>query len=482
MPFAGHRAEVLAFLLIAGFVLATSVRVPPRLVGDGAEYFVVAEALARHASPDLRLGDRESVRQMLDAEGVAGGDRLQEVPEVIGRDGRAYGIHFWGYPLLTLPVRFALRRMGTSGLRAPQVTNALLFVAAVGLALFRSPFPDHARRTFATLTVLSPALWFVLWPHPEVFSFSLAIAALVWRSTGRRSLAVLAAALASVQNPPLVLLALALSAEAIRDAFTKPERKASGLAAPAVCLLPALVPSLFCLWQFGTPSLLTRGAVSSANMSSGRTLELLFDLNVGLLPYAPVVVVGSLCAALRARSRIAAWALALAMGYLCTATCNWNSGTSGPARYAVWIYPLILYVFVSAIRGGTDRDSTTSRGLALLAIVSQGLLVGSRGGMEPRADYLRHSAAARFLLDRWPSAYNPTYEIFVERTRQQEEPFPGPAPILYRFRGECRKALAQKRHLAVLRALCGHDPSNVGELRRRVAREGRALWMYLNYD
>jgi hypothetical protein len=451
MPFAGHRAEVLAFLLIAGFVLATSVRVPPRLVGDGAEYFVVAEALARHASPDLRLGDRESVRQMLDAEGVAGGDRLREVPEVIGRDGRAYGIHFWGYPLLTLPVRFALRRMGTSGLRAPQVTNALLFVAA-------------------------------LWPHPEVFSFSLAIAALVWRSTGRRSLAVLAAALASVQNPPLVLLALALSAEAIRDASTKPERKASGLAAPAVCLLPALVPSLFCLWQFGTPSLLTRGAVSSANMSSGRTLELLFDLNVGLLPYAPVVVVGSLCAALRARSRIAAWALALAMGYLCTATCNWNSGTSGPARYAVWMYPLILYVFVSAIRGGTDRDSTTSRGLALLAIVSQGLLVGSRGGMEPRADYLRHSAAARFLLDRWPSAYNPTYEIFVERTRQQEEPFPGPAPILYRFRGECRKALAQKRHLAVLRALCGHDPSNVGELRRRVAREGRALWMYLNYD
>jgi hypothetical protein len=122
------------------------------------------------------------------------------------------------------------------------------------------------------------------------------------------------------------------------------------------------------------------------------------------------------------------------------------------------------------------------RALALTAVVSQAALVLSRGGMEPRADYLRHSAAARLLLDRWPSAYNPSYEIFVERTRRREDPFPSPDPIVYQFRGRCRKALAQKRHLAHLRAFCGRDPSNVDELKARVAREGRAIWMYLNYE
>ena len=51
-----------------------------------------------------------------------------------------------------------------------------------------------------------------------------------------------------------------------------------------------------------------------------------------------------------------------------------------------------------------------------------------------------------------------------------------------RFRGQCRKALAQKRHLTELRVLCGRDPSNVDEFRKRVAQEGRAVWMYLDYE
>ncbi len=479
--YGGRRTEVVGFGLAAALVLTTSLHVAPRVVGDGAEYFLVAEALARHGSPDLRPGDREAVRQLLDREGVTGGDSLREVPEVTGRDGRAYGIHFWGYPLATLPVRFALSWAGVSSLMAPQVTNGLMLVGAIGLALFASPLPEWSRRGIAALTLLSPALWFVLWPHPEVFSFSLTTAALVWRGADRRSLAVLAAALASTQNPPLLLLALALAGEAIWDVW-RAKAPAGRVAAAAVALVPALVPSLFSLWQFGTPSVLSRGAASVANLSVARTLELVFDPNLGLLPYAPVVVAGSLWAAWRARGRSPAWGLILAMAFLCTATCNWNSGTSGPARYAVWLYPLVLVALVRPDGSRTPPGRWAHPGLVGLAIASQALLIVSRGGMEPRSDYLRHSAAARFLLDRWPALYNPSYEIFVERTRRTEEPFPSPTPVVYRYRGECRKALAQKRHLIALRAECGRDPTNEGDLRRRVAREGRAVWMYLNYD
>jgi hypothetical protein len=469
----------LAFALVATFVVTTSLWVPPRVIGDGAEYLLVAEAWSRHATPDLRPGDHEAVRQLLDAEGLPGGERLREVPEVAGRDGRTYGIHFWGYSLATLPVRWALRWLEVGALRAPQVTNALMLAAAFGLALYGSPAPDGARHTLAALTVLSPALWFVLWPHPEVFSFALTTAALVGRASGRRGLAVAAAALASTQNPPLVLLAVAISLEAAREAWRSRE---PGRLRAILGLLPAFVPCLFSLWQFGTPSLLTRGSLSLSNLSLRRTLELVVDPNIGLLPYAPVVVVGSLVAAIQAGGRSLAWALALLMAFLCTSTCNWNSGTSGPARYAVWIYPLILWGFVHPGRGGAGPRTPLWRGLAAVAIASEALLAASRGGMEPRVDYLRHSAVARLLLDHWPGLYNPSYEIFVERTRRLEEPFPGPAPILYRYRTRCRKALAQKRHLSLLHAQCGREPSNVAELRARVAREGRAVWMYLNYD
>jgi hypothetical protein len=476
MAFEGPRAEVLAFALVGAFVLSVSLYAPPRVVGDGAEYYLAAEGFARHASPDLRPGDHEAVRRRLREEGVPGSDALREVPEIHGRDGRAYGIHFWGYPLATLPVRWALRLLGSSGMRALQVTNALLFVGAIGVVLFESPLGSGSRRALAALTLLSPALWFVLWPHPEVFSFSLTTMALVWRSAGRRRGAVLAAAFASTQNPPLVLLALTLAVEDIGERWRGRVQKEVLLTLG--CFLPALLPGLTSLWLFGTPNLLTRGAASPSNLSVGRMLELFLDPNIGLLPYAPVVVLGSLWTAIRAQGRSRAWALALAMAFLCTATCNWNSGTSGPARYGVWIYPLVLFGSVAS----DGRIFAGVRGLAGVAIVSQALLLASRGGMEPRMDYLRHSAAARFLLDRWPSWYNPSYEIFVERTRRREEPLPGPEPTVYLFRGECRKALAQKRHLRSLRLQCGRDPSNVLELRRRVARDGRAVWMYLNYD
>jgi hypothetical protein len=353
-----RRAEALAFGLVAACLVGKSLSARPRVVGDGAEYFLVAEALFRHGSPDLRAGDREAVWQQLAAEGVDGAAHLAEVPVLEARNGRSYTIHFWGYPLATLPARLALGVLGLSALKAPQVTNAFLFTAAIGVVLFQSPLPAFARRTFAALSLLSPALWFVVWPHPEVFSFSLATLALVWRAAARAEAAVPAAAFASVQNPPLALLAGAIWFEAARASVRRGGGRGSREAALlALALLPAAVPSAFYLWRFGTPSLLTRGALDLANLSLRRTFELLFDLNLGLMPYAPFVLAASLWYAVTARGCRWGWGLALAMAFVSTATCNWNSGTSGPARYAVWIYPLVLDGFVGLLR---DRATAGS--------------------------------------------------------------------------------------------------------------------------
>ena len=349
------RAEAVAVALVAFLVVGNSLRLRPRLLGDGAEYFVVAEAFARHASPDLRAGDREAVWSRLAEEEIEGAEHVLEVPAVEAFDGRIYAIHFWGYPLATLPARLVLRLFGVSVLKAPQVTNALLFTTALGFALFRSPLPALARRTFAALCLLSPALWFVVWPHPEVFSFSFVTLALVWRAAGRLGRATAAAAVASVQNPPLMLLALALWVQALRASFGLPAphglRRAVGA---TLASLPAAVPSAFYMWGFGTPSLLMRGAIDASNLSVGRTLELLVDLNLGLLPYAPFVFVASLWGLAVGGPRWS-WSLVLAMAYLCTATSNWNSGTSGPARYVVWMYPLVLDSFVGLL---APRDSS----------------------------------------------------------------------------------------------------------------------------
>lgn len=225
-------------------------------------------------------------------------------------------------------------------------------------------------------------------------------------------------------------------------------------------------------------------ARAAAHLSAGRALELLFDLNLGMLPYIPVALIGPLGISLyglirfeRLRVRLVAlWCLVLVMAFMCTATGNWNHGTSGPSRYAVWLLPFVLYPLV--LVGGENRQWLA--GIGALAIVTQVAIVAGRGGMRFREDYLDHSYLARFVLERQPSLYRPSFEIFAERTTHQD----GGArePVVFVWRGRCRKAMLQKRHVEAVKELCGDTPA-LTRLRDKVAAEGRGrdVWVYIDY-
>ena len=86
--------------------------------------------------------------------------------------------------------------LGLNPLRALPLTNAVLFGAAlVGTGLL--PWGAWRRLALAGLLLFSPALAFLLWPHPEIFSFALVSLALCLAASGQGTLSVLSAALAS---------------------------------------------------------------------------------------------------------------------------------------------------------------------------------------------------------------------------------------------------------------------------------------------
>jgi hypothetical protein len=88
-------------------------------------------------------------------------------------------------------------------------------------------------------------------------------------------------------------------------------------------------------------------------------------------------------------------------------------------------------------------------------------------------DFLEHSPAARFVLDRWPAVYNPKPEVFVERTRGYEGPLEG--PVVYRdARGRCRKAWLQWRHARALVAECGPPPGEMAARLEAISRRAEA--------
>jgi hypothetical protein len=477
---AGPRRDVVTWTTAAGAALLVAIALTarPRPHGDAGEYLLTLESWAAHLSPDLRPRDLEALRSLLrDAAPSLDEDGI--LPNFHrGRDRRLYGYHFWAYPLAGLPARLLLPRLGLDPLKALPVTNALFFATAL-LAAAHLGWDRARTGLLVGLLLLSPALAFLLWPHPEVMSFALVTVALALAAAGRSPAAVLAAALASLQNPPIVLLAALLWLEAAWAARRPAQRGRALLAVLAA--LPAVLPAVFFLWQFGVFNLSVRPSEARASLSLARSSDLLVDPNLGMLWHAPLTVALCLAGGWRWRRQarpLPAWTLVALLALLaiaCTANSNWNNDTSGPSRYVAWMFPLAAFVAAAETGGPPSRPLRRAPAALLsLALLTQGVILLARGGPFAPSDYLEHSPAARYVLGRWPRLYRPTPEVFVERTLHREEPPEG--PVVYRDAyGRCRKAWAQGRHAGRLEEECGPPVLS----RRPDA--GRREWGFVDY-
>ncbi|HUG53560.1 MAG TPA: hypothetical protein VMR21_08160 [Vicinamibacteria bacterium] len=488
-PARPSRAGVdLALGALAALVLAAAaLAFPPRPFGDAAEYLLMAESWAAHGSPEVRPSDVEALRRRAAASGLAVHPEDALGNYFQGDDRRSYSYHFWAYALSTMPARLALRALGADELRAFPLTNALAFAAAIAAVLVAAPATAFARRAAAALLATSPALGFVLWPHPEVLSFAAATMAVVAGARGATGTAALCAAVASTQNPPLVLL---VAFEVCRPLLSGswPRWTARTWAALGLAALVALASPLFYLALFSTPSMVAGQATGVQPVSIGRALGLLFDLELGLVRYAPATVallLGLVPRMARGPARGLETGLFALLGLMMlasSATGNWNHGTTGPSRYVVWLFPLVAYLLAlgptaSRLLAAPGR---AYRALLVAAVAAQVVVAAARGGVLSPPDYLEHSTAARAVLDRHPSWYDPDEEVFRERTAHTEATLDG--PFIHERAGRCRKALARWKHAGTLRARCGALPDRARPFfDSRPPREEKSRWIYVDY-
>jgi hypothetical protein len=256
----------------------------------------------------------------------------------------------------------------------------------------------------------------------------------------------------------------------------------------ALAAVLALASPLFFLAQFSTPNLAAYETAGTHAMGIGKALGLMIDPELGLVRYAPVTVAlfaALVLVAVRRASRRVEGALLVVLAVmmlLSTATGNWNHGTTGPSRYVVWMFPVIAYLLTL---GPTAADllARPRRAWAAalaLAVIAQVAVATARGGAQSPLDYLEHSAMARAILDRWPAAYDPDFEVFRERVAHTETDLDG--PFIDERDGRCRKALARWKHADTLRARCGPIPDVVRPFfESRPPKEEKSRWVYVDY-
>ncbi len=398
------------------------------------------ESFWRHGSPEQLPGDIVATRAMLAAHGAMLGGAHDGF--FVTDAGRWFSYHFWFYSLICLPCKAAIHLVHGDELGACAWTNAVLFTGTIALALRGRV--SRARGVFVVLAAISPIVWYVAWPHAEVFEWACVVGSLCAFERGRNGMAAALAAVGSMQAPPIVALAVAY----VGLAILRRRWRSAARAAMGVCI--AGIPPLFFWLQFHCPSLiLATGMADSHFASTSRVATLLFDLDQGMLRFIPITLVVTVIGVWQAprRHRLEAVVLvvtALTMAAMASETCNFNAGCVGMNRYATWIAPVFAFVGTRNLRLGRP----VARFALTLGLAAQLVLVVSTLGVD---DAHQHNPLATLVLRRAPSLYNPDVETFAERTLQRPLDWPfHPLPLPIAFDHDVTKLLVDERTLVDL--------------------------------
>jgi hypothetical protein len=469
------RLNLIILIILSSIILTEMVFLKPHRYGDGNEYYLMLISLNNHHSPDLQEID---VTNSYTGEFNVFGEKADPYWGYFkGRDNKWYSKHFWGYSLSSVPVKTILQLLKLNPGKSFQITNAFLFILMLLGINFSSRLEEGQKLLFMLLLSFSPALWFIHWTHPEIFILSLVTFSLICLNLKSYGWAILFAGTASLQNQALALFVLFLL---IRTVWSSRFKLKALVQYGAISLL-VFLPNIFYLFSFGTFNPLNEAA-SLKNISAFRIFELFFDLNIGVLPYLPLSLLLFLGIVLFQSYRHKGFVfelqillLIIAMGMVCSATDNWNHGTSGPSRYVIWMLPFLFFIIVMHLQ--TFWKSRVSQGLLLTTVVLQFCIVFSNGIFIHEEDYLKHSAAAEFVLKRFPAFYNPSFEIFYERTQKTESGSGN--PTIYRKNNECRKALLTCEGLNTLQSLCHNTDKSLEDYCN--SQTHREQWFYVNY-
>lgn len=341
-------------LLIAGST--------PRRVGDGVEYWAMAEQLAALSRPSASRGDLSRLER--DTQRIGGGFDQSPLrfPELVAADGRQDFPHFWLYSLVNVPALWVVKAIDVHPAWAFTITNvALLAIAFVVVA-------QHASIVWSLLLLGGPLIWWVDKAHGDVFTLSLvAMACACWRRAPAWTLWLLA--IAAAQNPVMMPVWALVAVLAVSRAATyQGRRTTAGLVGGGVMLA---VPLAYYQMRLQVWSPLV-GYTHPAMPSVRTVVSLLIDPNIGLVPNAPFVVIAVVAAmivalfegvSLRGSWRewlmtIGAWTILLA-GYAQSVNMN-HGATPSVNRWTLWLTPWPMLIALAIRRSANTNAANTN--------------------------------------------------------------------------------------------------------------------------
>lgn len=443
------------FFVLSAFLLLFFLNFPNiQNAGDIIEYYGITESILNHGSVRLTDRDKANLKKSISAKYFEDDQYYLK-----NNNNDSYPVHFFAYSLINVPVRLGLRLINQPERMTFTMTNLLILSASIWYIMNYLIHKDWQRWILLAITYLSPLIFFISFPGPDVYIISLILVSLFLFANKKNALSILAAVIASWQSQPLIFIPLALFLYSTY--LNLASKKYSSLIRESSIIALVLIPNIYSLYAFGALSPWSffegRNLVSTSNVSVKKFIELFFDPNIGIFWYAPLALGASAYFLSRniLKGKLFTMTLSIALiatGIAYSLNANWNNGTAGfgPTRYVEYIIPLMIFIIVTNI----SQKKATYLFLVFM-IVSQLVALSANGYLKPdfRAS-LQHSPYAKHILENYPSLYNPTAEIFIERTLH-DEPYPYKMAI-YSKNGNCLKVYVPENSSEIIPDSC-HD-------------------------
>jgi hypothetical protein len=393
-----------AYLAVAVALLCRAAQISPVMLGDGREYYYQVETLYGHGTPEIRAEDFARANANADRNGF-GTEPKDPYAYFPALNGGKYPLHFFAYAATAVPFRAALAAFGGEQMACLQLANVWWALFGIGSVLFFGPGSAARRLTLAALVAVGPAYGYWQYTGAELYTYGLVTAALVAIGNRYYALGARLACVASLQNSPVALV----GGVAVLMAMFRGRWRETALAILA-CVV-SLVPFFYYKSTFGHWNLLA-GFTSTVHISWIRTWSQIADLNQGLLPYVPGLVILPAAAVVRLARQRALDALLVAAALLGMAVAtqthvNWNSAAIGVQRYLLWFTPILAWLAVEGL-----WPTRWGKVALVLAVLAHAALMEYNPG---KADG-KHTPLARWVLDNHPQWYWVEPELFVERT------------------------------------------------------------------
>ena len=456
------RTKIVFFVLLILFIFKFSNHREPYPTGDGPEYVLMTEALLNHASADIRIDDSKTFKHESSLT-----KPWNEIPKYtffddienfllvknsypflgnfygsfyVAKNKNVYTHHFYFYSLLNVPMRYVMQITNMRPMLGFKITNIVLILLTSALLLLYNKESLWNSIVITSLFFFNAVFWYINWIHPEALTVCLASASIFLFFNKKYYLSIFLMSLASLQNQPLCILVLMIVVHTLLiNKFSIRSFITSALSSVIV-----LWPSIFYYSNFNITNLVNYGGyISTDYITIDKFIGFFYDLNQGAILAIPIImivypfIIGFFIVKSTQKKQIEKtlfipFAIIIIVLIVCTMG-NWVHGMAVINRYAVWISAIIsLHFFYLFSKIQLPKNIKIPA--IILILVSQ-VYTTIYFEKDNLFDWMSnvHKAPAEWVLNNFPSLYNPEPCIFIIRTTHKYPDMNNPniSPIYY---------------------------------------------------